>query len=267
MEKSHFLIDRIQKDWYKYDSSLCEGALNMDLACAIVRMCPTKLFHVDQSPIQCPDRQKKPSWGAFNAKVSQNTPLISQIGYCLMTSGSPTEYNTVYTVMKQVQVVMAALGQKDCVITFDLAIYVKAKEMQWRREEEFKDTVIRMGGFHIAQNYLALIGKCFEESGLEDLLIESNNYGSPAVSSLLKGKSYNRGVRAHKLVMEAMVRLQWQEFSSWLQQNRSKYKVTKHQEAQLSELAKSCRDSADCDELLQQRFSEMCKKNGRSSFK
>ena len=57
-----------------------------------------------------------------------------------------------------------------------------------------------------------------------------------------------------------MVLLQWQEFSSWLQQNRSKYKVTKHQEGQLSEVVKNCRDSADCDELLQQRFSEMCKK-------
>ena len=154
-------------------------------------MCPTKLFHVDQSPIQCPDRQKIPSWGAFNAEVSQNAPLTSQIGYCLMISGSPTEYNTVYTVMKQVQVMMAPLGQKDCVITFDLAIYVKGKEIQRGREEEFKDTVIRMGGFHIAQNYLSLIGKCFEESGLEDLLIETNIYGSSAVSSLLKRKSYN----------------------------------------------------------------------------
>ena len=31
-KKTSFLIDKIQKDWYKYDSSMCEGALNMDLA-------------------------------------------------------------------------------------------------------------------------------------------------------------------------------------------------------------------------------------------
>ena len=44
---------------------------------------------------------------------------------------------------------VTAVGQSDCVITFDLAIYMKAKEIQRRLAEEFKDTVIRMGGFHI----------------------------------------------------------------------------------------------------------------------
>ena len=40
---------------------------------------------------------------------------------------------------------MDVLRQKHSVITFDLAIYMKAKEIQWRRPEEFKNTVIRMG--------------------------------------------------------------------------------------------------------------------------
>jgi hypothetical protein len=69
-----------------------------------------------------------------------------------------------------------------------------------------------MRGFHIILNYLALLGKMYEDSGLEDLLIESGVYGSNSASCLLKGKSYNRGVRCHKLVMEAMFRLQWCSF-------------------------------------------------------
>jgi len=32
----------------------------------------------------------------------------------------------------------------------------------------------------------------------------------------MKGKSYNRGVRAHKLAMEALFRLMWQRFIRWL---------------------------------------------------
>ena len=93
---------------------------------------------------------------------------------------------------------MALLGQNDSVITFDLAIYVKAKEIQWRQRQEFESVVIRMGGFHIAI-YLAIMGKKYQSSGIEDLLIESGMYGSSTTSILLKGKSYNRGVRAHKL--------------------------------------------------------------------
>ena len=117
-----------------------------------------------------------------------------------MINGSPTEYSTVYTAMKNVQAMMAVLNQKHSVITFDLAIYTKAKEIQ--------NTVIRMGGFHIALNFLSVIGKILKDSGIEDLLIESGVYGCHTASMLLKGKSYNRGVHARKLVLEALLRLQ-----------------------------------------------------------
>ena len=33
---------------------------------------------------------------------------------------------------------------------------------------------------------------------------------------LLKGKSYSRGVRSHKLTMEAMLRLLWNAFAKWV---------------------------------------------------
>ena len=75
--------------------------------------------------------------------------------------------------------------------------------------------VIRVGGFHIALNYLAVIGEKFKDSGLADLLIESGVFGSSTVSALLKGKSYNRGVRDHKIAAKAMQKLQWQGFSRW----------------------------------------------------
>ena len=54
-----------------------------------------------------------------------------------MIEGSPTEYSTIYTGMKTAQQVMASRGQKTVVLTFDLAIYVKAKEIQWRVPDEF----------------------------------------------------------------------------------------------------------------------------------
>lgn len=73
-----------------------------------------------------------------------------------------------------------------------------------------------MGGFHIALNFLGVIGHLFEGSGLEDIFIEAGLYGSSTVSRFLKGKMYNRGVRAHKLLLEALMRLRWQAFCDWL---------------------------------------------------
>ena len=93
---------------------------------------------------------------------------------------------------------------------------MKAKELQWRRPKEFSDTVIRMGGFHIALNYLAVLGKKYEDSGICDIFVDSEVYGSSTVCAVMKGKSYNRGARCHKLLMEALFRLQWKLFTDWM---------------------------------------------------
>ena len=64
----------------------------------------------------------------------------------------------------------------DWVIAFDLAMCVKAKQIQWRLANKFSDVVIRMGTFHIALNFLVIIGKKYLNSGLEDLLIENRTH-------------------------------------------------------------------------------------------
>lgn len=97
-------------------------------------------------------------------------------------------------------------------ITFDLAIYVKAKQLQWRFPNEISDLVIRMGDFHIALNYLELLGKKYASSGLDDLLVESEVYAADTASALMKGKSCNRGVGTHKIAMGALFRLKWRAF-------------------------------------------------------
>lgn len=95
------------------------------------------------------------------------------------------------------------IGTTKRVVTFNLAIYSKAKEIPWRHPNEFKHLVIRMGCFYIALYFLSVIGKKFEESGIADLLMESGLYGTTSTIALLKGKSYNRGLHVHKLIMEA----------------------------------------------------------------
>ena len=191
------------------------SSCRMDLTWAIGRMSPTKLFDITEVTREEAD-QLVPSWSGFNSMLFPSTTQPIVIGYCPMINGSSTELNTVYTVMKKAQNICSSLQQRDMVITFDLAIYAKAKQIQWKFPEEFSDTVIRMGGFHIALNFLAVLGKKYQNSGLEDVLIESGAYGSGSVMALMKGKSYNQGVRAHKLAMEALFRLMWQSFLRWL---------------------------------------------------
>lgn len=129
------------------------------------------------------------------------------VPYCPLIDHSSTEFSKIYTVLKHAEAISNTMGQVDTVITFNLAIYVKVKQIQWKFANEFSDVVIRMGTFHIALNFLVIIGKKYLNSGLKDLLIESQVYATGMTLVLMKGKSHKRGVQAHKLCMEAFFRL------------------------------------------------------------
>ena len=165
---------------------------------------------------QSPEEQTIPGWSGFNAITHPTIPVKTNIGYHPMIHAESSNFSTIYTLMKLAQKICDTMGQHDSVITFDLALYAKAKQLQMKYPEVFKNTVIKMGGFHIALNFLSLLGKKYAQSGLEDLLIESGVYAAGTTSVLMLGKSYNRGIRAHKLTMEALFRLLWKAFLNWL---------------------------------------------------
>ena len=155
-------------------------------------------------------------WSRFIPLVSnyeRDSQMIpTTVSYCPVLDESPTTYTTVYKVLKYLQSMMSQVGQDSSVITFDLAIYMKAREIKFRERDEFQDVVIRLGGFHIALNYLGVIGKCYESSGIEDLLIESGLYGASTTECVLKGKHYSRGVRTHRLLYEVILGMLWESF-------------------------------------------------------
>ena len=99
------------------------------------------------------------------------------------------ELSTVYTLLKKSVAIRKDIGVQDIMIVLDLAIYAKAVEVRWQ---------------------IAVTGKRFKFSGLEDILIESD------VAGVIEGKQYNRDVRAHKIVSEACLGLKWESFDNWL---------------------------------------------------
>ena len=64
-----------------------------------------------------------------------------------------------------------------------------------------------MGTFHTLMMFLGIIGHRFKDAGLKDVLVYSGVYAEGSINSVLTGKSYNRAVRAHKLVFETVSRL------------------------------------------------------------
>ncbi len=112
-----------------------------------------------------------------------------------------------------------SLHQENVVVTFDEGIYCEAKRIQWAVSPELDNVIVRLGGFHRAKNFLGVIGKRMSESGVEDLWIESEICGSSVAAKIISGTHYNRAIRAHKLTLEALERLQWDSFLEWLEKN------------------------------------------------
>lgn len=108
------------------------------------------------------------------------------------------------------------LSQDDVVVVFDQAIYSKALEIIWKKPIEFHRIVPCMGAFHIVCTLLAVIGKRFGDAGLRDVMLESGIIGSGSVNGVLDGRHYNRAMRIHKVIMEAVLRLRWVSFRTWL---------------------------------------------------
>ena len=88
--------------------------------------------------------------------------------------------------------------------------------IKWRNQREFENDEIEMGGLHRTMKFMVCTGHIMDGSGFSEILVESERYGTSAVGQIFRGKSYNRGTRAHKLMTEALDRLCCEAFCDWL---------------------------------------------------
>ena len=186
-------------DWYVSCSSEHEASRQLDLAWVFLRLCPTKLLEID---FQRSEKQKMPGWTVFHALISTKVYFPTSIGYCQAIAAPPSDLNTVYTVLKRADSMFQRLGQSEVILTWDEALYSKAQIIKWRNPDEFKNVFNRLGGFHRATNFMRIIGTVMKDGGLEDILIESNVYGSAAEPKFWKGSHTIEGFELIKLFMK-----------------------------------------------------------------
>lgn len=78
--------------------------------------------------------------------------------------------------------------------------------------------------FHTVCMFLSVIGKRFQDAGLRDVCVESGVIAEGSVSGVLEGRKYNRAIRFHKLMFEALNRLTWMGFMSWTEEHHEEKK-------------------------------------------
>ena len=99
---------------------------------------------------------------------------------------------------------VSKFGRWNSAAVLDKVIYALAQEIISPHAQKFKQVVLRLGGFHTSMTMMSVIGKHFTNSGLESILVGSGVVGPSAVHGVMSGKHYNRALRCHQIVMEAL---------------------------------------------------------------
>ena len=156
------------------------------------------------------------TWNAFNKFFIEELVLATVIGYGPFFPQSPTCPDVVQSSVEYCMKVANKLGQEHCVLTCDQAIYEIVLVLKNKNPDRYKSLILRMGGFHIACNFMGAIGHLMKFSGIEDILVEATVYGSGTANKIMAGKDYYTMLRAHSLILAAFFELHWSSFHQWL---------------------------------------------------
>ena len=106
-----------------------------------------------------------PLWTGFNQLVTREIPQRAIIGYLPVVDASPTELNTVNTILHRSVEIANQLGLPSVAVVVDQAIYAKAQTIWWQTPIFKERVVLRLGAFHTTMTALACIGKRFRDAG------------------------------------------------------------------------------------------------------
>ena len=155
-----------------------------------------------------------PDWAGWISKTAPMSSVTSQsvIGYMAPILHPITDYATVQQCLVLSQNATKSLGQQYTFVTMDLAAAKIAYDITWQKQDEFSNVVVHLGAFHTMCSYMGALGKMMAGSGFEDILIESGICASGSVEKVLSGKHYNRALRVHQHMSDAIERMLLHEF-------------------------------------------------------
>jgi hypothetical protein len=109
------------------------------------------------------------------------------------------------------------LGLGYVVVTADQAIYDIIKGLQAKYTDKYSKLILRLGGFHMAENFMKAIGYFMKQSGYEDVLVSSGVASAGIADKVTNGKDYYQMLRCFTLTDEAVTELLWEAFQQWNQ--------------------------------------------------
>lgn len=116
-----------------------------------------------------------PTWAAYNSLLGNAAP-ITTVTMLPVINGSPTEWENLYTAIKDAKNVSNILfPDGKTIISFDLQLYIKAVKLQVKPDVK-AGYVFRMGELHVVFCVLKVLGKMIDGSGLDQVFEEAGKF-------------------------------------------------------------------------------------------
>jgi len=77
----------------------------------------------------------------------------------------------------------------------------------WTYPERYSKVFVHLGSFHTMSAYMGALGTMMSGSGFEDIVVQSGICASGSIMQVMNGKHYNRAMRVHQQMMDAIDRL------------------------------------------------------------
>ena len=98
------------------------------------------------------------------------------------------------------------------VITLDMALYERAKQLEMIRDDCKGKWVLRLGEMHTVMVVLWAVGNVIEDSGLDETWSMADIYGPTTTRQILDAKHMKRALEAHMATVQAFYDLYVEEF-------------------------------------------------------
>ena len=152
---------------------------------------------------------KTPLWsGTMHAMSRVEHPKPSSFHFLPLIDLQPSNIDCVYSTLVFIK---EECKKIHCypVVTFDQPLYIKAMSLTKAQDSDVADVFVRLGTFHLMMSILACIGHIMKGSGLEEVIGQC--YSELTIRDILKGKAFNRAIRAHSIVHRALYHLLLEE--------------------------------------------------------
>jgi len=160
-----------------------------------------------------------PEWSGWLSKTceQQNHVIPSRIGYMKPILHPITDCATVKECLAISMEVTHNLSQEFTLVTMDLAAAKLAYDLVWADTQLYEKVVVNLGPFHTMCSYMGSLGKMMSGSGFEDIVVEAGLCASGSIEHVMSGKHYNRSMRVHQLMLDALERMLLRTFQDNVQ--------------------------------------------------